>query len=46
MLNNYNDIKTELEDLYIEIAKGSLVRVRYINENEKGTKYFFREAKL
>ena len=46
ILNNYNDIKTDLEDLYIEIAKGSLVRVRYINENEKGTKYFFREAKL
>ena len=47
LLDDYNDTKSELETLYSDTAKGVLVRsrVQYINENEKGTRYFLNLEK-
>ena len=41
-IDKYHNIKSELEALYVERARGSMIRsrVQYINENEKATKYF------
>ena len=46
-IDKYHNIKSELEALYVERARGSMIRsrVQYINENEKATKYFLNLEK-
>ena len=47
IIDSYCDAKSALEALYIDKARGSMIRyqVQYINENENGTRYFLNVEK-
>ena len=46
-IDKYYNIKSELETLYVERSRGSMIRsrVQYINENENATKFFLNLEK-